>query len=193
MPCFPGPRTLFHVVGRRPRGRWRSVPFAGALATIAVVVSLVACGSDVPASPPPISPGTAAAPRELNIIMKDYTYIPAQIDVVPGETVLLHVVNGGLEVHEVVIGNAAIQDAWEVAEAATVGAPPGPTPLVTVPPGLEGVRVVAASGERVDVTWTVPSAPAAGASPEPLIVGCHIPGHWAKGMQAPVRFVSSGG
>jgi len=193
MPCFTRPRRLFHGAGRRPRGRWWGVPFADALATIAVVVSLAACGSDVPPSSPPISPGTVAAPRELNIIMKDYAYIPAEIDVVPGETVLLHVVNGGLEVHEVVIGNAAIQDAWEVAEAATVGAPPGPTPLVTVPPGLEGIRVVAASGERVDVTWTVPSVPAAGASPEPLIVGCHIPGHRAKGMQAPVRFVSSGG
>ena len=60
----------------------------------------------------------------------------------PGETVLLHVINGGLEVHEAVIGDAAVQDAWEVAEAATAGAPPGPTPLVSVPPGVAGLRVV---------------------------------------------------
>ena len=25
-----------------------------------------------------------------------------------------------------------------------------------------------------------------------LIVGCHIPGHWARGMQVPVRFVAPG-
>ena len=49
--------------------------------------------------------------------------VPARrvLDLVPGETVLLHVINGGLEVHEAVIGDAAVQDAWEVAEAATVG------------------------------------------------------------------------
>ena len=105
----------------------------------------------------------------------------------PGETVLFHVVNAGLEVHEVVIGDARVQAAWEVAEAATVGAPPGPTPLVSVPPGMAGLRVVVRSGERVDVRWTVPSPDA------PLIVGCHIPGHWARGMQVPMRFVVPGG
>jgi uncharacterized cupredoxin-like copper-binding protein len=193
MQRFHGLRTLFHGTSLRPPDRRLGGSLAAALVGAAVAVSIAACGSDAPAGTPPISPGNAAAPRELNIIMKDYSYLPPVIDVVPGETVLLHVVNGGLEVHEVVIGNTAVQDAWEVAEAATVGAPPGPTPVVTVPPGREGVRVVARSGERVDVTWTVPSAPAAGASPEPLIVGCHIPGHWAKGMQAPVRFVAAGG
>ena len=62
----------------------------------------------------------------------------------PGETVLLHVINGGLEVHEAVIGDAAVQDAWEVAEAATVGRPPGPTPVVSVPPDVAGLRIVVA-------------------------------------------------
>ena len=75
----------------------------------------------------------------------------------PGETVLLHVINGGLEVHEAVIGDAAVQDAWEVAEAATVGAPPGPTPVVSVPPDVAGIRIVVRSGERVDLVWTVPA------------------------------------
>ena len=69
---------------------------------------------------------------------------PTPLDLVPGETVLLHVINGGLEVHEAVIGDAAVQDAWEVAEAATVGRPPGPTPVVSVPPDVAGLRVVVA-------------------------------------------------
>lgn len=193
MQRFQGHRLPFHGMRlsrpNRRLGAWLTAALVGG----AVVVSLAACGSDAPTGTPPISPGTVAAPRELNVIMKDYSYLPPVIDVVPGETVLLHVVNGGLEIHEVVIGNLAVQDAWEVAEAATVGAPPGPTPVVTVPAGLEGIRIVARSGERVDATWTVPSAPAAGGSREPLIVGCHIPGHWAKGMQAPVRFVAAGG
>ena len=71
-------------------------------------------------------PGVVGAPREVNIIAKDYSFLPDALDLVPGETVLLHVINGGLEVHEAVIGDAAVQDAWEVAEAATAGAPARP-------------------------------------------------------------------
>ena len=95
------------------------------------------------------------------------------MDLVPGETVLFHLVNAGLEVHEVVIGDARVQAAWEAAEAATVGAPPGPTPLVSVPPGLAGLRVVIRSGERVDVRWTVPSpaAPPDRGLPHPRSLG----------------------
>jgi len=134
---------------------------------------------------PPIVPGASAAPREVNLIAKDYSFLPDTLDLVPGETVLLHVINGGLEVHEAVIGAAAVQDAWEIAEAATIGAPPGPTPVVSVPPDVAGLRIVVRSGERVDVVWTVPAVSPATA----WLVGCHIPGHWARGMQIPVRWV----
>ena len=75
----------------------------------------------------------------------------------PGETVNLHVINGGLDVHEAIIGDATVQDAWEAAEAAAADAPPGPTPAVSVPPELEGLRIVVESGQRVDIVWTVPS------------------------------------
>ena len=151
---------------------------------VVLAASVMACASAAPVATPPISPGTAASPREVNIIAREYRFDPPSVDLVPGETVLFHIINGGLETHEVVIGDAAVQDAWEVAEAATVGAPPGPTPLVSVPPGRQGLRVVVRSGERVDVAWTVPT------STDQLIVGCHIPGHWEKGMQVPVHFVT---
>ena len=133
---------------------------------------------------PPIVPGTSDAPREVNLIARDYVFLPATLDVVPGETVVLHVVNGGLTVHEAIIGDTAVQDAWEAAEALAADPPPGPTPLVSVPPDVGGLRIVVASGQRVDATWTVP------ADAEPLVVGCHIPGHWAEGMRIPVRFVA---
>ena len=94
----------------------------------------------------PPSPGSGA-PREVNLIAKDYSFLPDALDLIPGETVLLHVVNGGLEIHEAVIGDQAVQDAWEVAEAATVGAPPGPTPVVSVPPDVSGIRIVVATGQ----------------------------------------------
>lgn len=155
---------------------------AGVLTFAAIVI--VGCEAGAPSVTPPIVPGASGSPREVNLIAKDYSFLPDALDLAPGETVLLHVINGGLEVHEAVIGDAAVQDAWEVAEAATAGAPPGPTPVVSVPPGVGGVRIVVKSGERVDLVWTVPDV-------SPTVawqVGCHIPGHWARGMQIPVRW-----
>lgn len=152
---------------------------------------LAACAAAGPGATPPVVPGTSAAPRAVNIVMRDYAYVPTVVDLVPGETVALHVINGGLETHEAVVGDMPAQLAWEAAEAATVGAPPGPTPVVAPPAGFEGLRVVAGSGQLVDVTWTVPAD--AVAAPSGWFVGCHIPGHWAKGMVVPVRLVDAAG
>jgi uncharacterized cupredoxin-like copper-binding protein len=150
---------------------------------------VAACDPGTAPPTPPISPGTAAAPREVNIIARDWTFQPAVVDVVAGETVLLHVVNGGLDVHEAVIGDDAVQGAWEAAEtAASVGQVPGPTPRVSLDPSVGGLRIVVGSGQRVDTAWTVPSTEPPGG----LVVGCHIPGHWAKGMVVPIRFVQPG-
>ena len=133
---------------------------------------------------PPIVPGTGAAPREVNLIASDYVFNPSVLDLVPGETVILHVINGGLDVHEAIIGDATVQDAWEVAEAAAADAPPGPTPAVSVPPERGGPadrrRVRPARRRRLDRAVDARS---------PLVVGCHIPGHWDEGMHIPVRFV----
>lgn len=137
-----------------------------------------------PPATPPLAPGESDAPREVNLIARDFAFEPPTLDLIPGETVLLHVVNGGLAVHEAVIGDTAVQDAWEAAEAATAGAPPGPTPQVSVPPATAGIRIVVGSGERVDLLWTVPTAVGE------WTVGCHIPGHWAQGMRIPIRWVA---
>ena len=164
--------------------RLRLVARAVATAAFALAAIVLAGCAPAPPGPTPIpTPGTVGHPREVNIIAREYTFDPSFVDLVPGETVLLHVVNAGLDVHEVVIGDATVQDAWEVAEAAVAGAPPGPTPVVSVPPDRAGLRVVVTSGQRIDAVWTVPAA-----TTPALIVGCHIPGHWAKGMQVPVRF-----
>ena len=154
------------------------------LACCVVLVAFSACDAGAPEQTPPPAPGTAGHPRDVNIVTREYGYSPPVVDLVPGETVLFHVVNAGLEIHEVVIGDVGVQDAWEAAEAATAGAPPGPTPAVSVTPALAGLRIVVPSGARVDALWTVPT------DGPPLIVGCHIPGHWEKGMQVPIRMVS---
>lgn len=158
----------------------------------AASTAVFAFGCD--AGPPPVTPtpvaGTPAAPREVNLIAKDYSFQPATLDLIPGETVLLHVINGGLEVHEAVIGDDAVQMAWENAEAATVGAPPGPTPVVSVPPDISGVRVVVRSGELVDLRWTVPADVLDTPDATGWTVGCHIPGHLANGMSIPIRWIA---
>ncbi len=162
-------------------------------ATLPLALALLvgACGAGTPAGTPAITPGTGSSPREVNVVTRDYAYVPPVVDLAPGETVLLHVVNSGLEEHEAVFGTLADQLAWEAGEEATVGHPPGPTPYVAAPPGFEGVRVVVGSGQRVDVTWTVPAD--AGDAAGGWFVGCHIPGHWQKGMVAPVRLVGPDG
>ena len=156
---------------------------------VPVLAALAGCEPASAPATPPILAGDSRSPREVNLIAKDYAFLPATLDLLPGETVLLHVINGGLETHEAIIGDAAVQDAWEVAEAATAGGPPGPTPLVSVPPDVAGVRIVVRSGERVDLVWTVPMARSAAA----WSVGCHIPGHLEKGMIIPIRWAAPNG
>jgi uncharacterized cupredoxin-like copper-binding protein len=165
---------------------------ARAILVVTVAIVFGACEAGPAPATPPVVPGGSQAPREVNLIAKDYSFLPATLDVVPGETVLLHVINGGLEIHEAIIGDAAVQEAWEQAEAAVAGAPPGPTPVVTVPDDVQGLRIVVRSGERVDVVWTVPAGAATpDGSAATLIVGCHIPGHWERGMWIPVRWAGA--
>jgi uncharacterized cupredoxin-like copper-binding protein len=182
------------------RGGTAPVPHDGAvhpstslrvLAVTILAAAVGACGSGGPPATPPITPGASTTPRDVNIVMREYGYVPQVVDLVPGETVVFHVLNGGLETHEAVVGDLEAQLAWEDAERATIDHPPGPTPFVPPPEGFDGTRIVAGSGQRLDVTWTVPAdAPDAAGG---WFVGCHIPGHWAKGMVVPVRFVRPGG
>lgn len=174
---------------RFPHRAARPLAQVAGLALAAIIVA--ACGSTAPGATPPITPGTGSAPRTVNIVARDYAYVPTTVDLVPGETVKFQVINGGLVVHEAIVADLEDQMAWEAAEAAVADPPPGPTPFVPDPPGFEGTRIVVESGQRLDVTWTVP--PDAASAPTGWFVGCHIPGHWAKGMVVPVRFVDQAG
>lgn len=188
-PTAPGPVPAYTVAvtpslpARRSRAPVRPRLLA-ALAAFAALAVATGCTVGGPPATPPIVPGSTGAPREVNVVLKDWLFLPDPVDVVPGETVILHVINGGLEVHELVIGDQAVQDAWEAAEGAAANPPPGPTPVVSVAPEQAGVRVVVPSGKLVDVVWTVPSE---ASEVEALVFGCHIPGHWARGMRADVR------
>lgn len=168
----------------------RTVSTASVAALLALLGMVVAGCTATPAGTPRITPGTGEAPREVNVIAKEWTYLPSPVDLVPGETVVLHLLNGGTEPHEWVFGDERVQAAWAAAEAAVAGAPPGPTPAVSVPPQVAGLRVTARSGERVDVTWQVP---ADGPSQRGFILACRIPGHFESGMAVPVRWVGRDG
>ncbi len=171
----------------------RRVAASLALPACLVLAAVVTAGCETgtPGATPQITPGTGSAPRTVNIVARDYAYVPTTVDLVPGETVTFQVINGGLVVHEAIVSDLEDQMAWEEAEAAAADPPPGPTPFVPPPPGFEGTRIVVESGQRLDVTWTVP--PDAASAPGGWFVGCHIPGHWAKGMVVPVRFVDQAG
>ena len=82
---------------------------------LGLAVGLVLLGSDLAARPvasPAIGqPGTVAAPRDVNVIMRDYHFDPTPLYLYPGETVRFNIVNGGMLEHELVLGDAAVQQA----------------------------------------------------------------------------------
>jgi uncharacterized cupredoxin-like copper-binding protein len=149
-----------------------------------VLVVLGASLAGAPSPTPDLSrPGTADVPRSVNVIMRDYRFDPTPMYLVPGETVRLNVVNGGLVEHELVLGDAALQQAWSRADAAAT--PPGPfatAPAASVAPGLGGVRLVLASGSATTVDYAVPTGS--------IEMICHLPGHAERGMVGQVRLVT---
>jgi uncharacterized cupredoxin-like copper-binding protein len=129
-------------------------------------------------SPSVVQPGTVDAPRAVTVIMRDYLFEPNPLALVPGETIRLSAVDAGLEPHELVIGDVAVQDAWAAANAAATPAGPLATaPPASAPAGTAGLRVYVQSGQTVTVDWTVPVD-------GPLVMQCHLPGHLERGMTA---------
>ena len=144
------------------------------------------CEAGAPSATPPIVPGASGSPREVNLIAKDYSFLPDALDLAPGETVLLHVINGGLEVHEAVIGDAAT--------SRTPGRPPKPRPSARRParrrssasrPSVGGVRIVVqlrrAGRPRLD-------GPGRRRRPPPGSSAATSPVTGTRGMQIPVRW-----
>jgi uncharacterized cupredoxin-like copper-binding protein len=148
-----------------------------------VLVALGCAASPTPAWTAPPGAGTADAPRDINVIMRDYLFEPNPIVLHPGETVRFNVINGGLLPHEFVLGDADVQAAWASAEAAAT--PPGFTatpPPVSLPPEQAGLRIFLDSGQSASVVYQVPVG-------ETLELACQIPGHVAAGMVGTIELV----
>jgi uncharacterized cupredoxin-like copper-binding protein len=144
-----------------------------------LIVSLVLLGAALagaPAAVPQVTPGTAAQPREVNVILRDYHFDPTPLYLYPGETIRLNVINAGLVEHELVLGDAAVQGAWDAAdERATPPAAFATAPPASVAPDVGGLRLVLASGASTSVVYEVPGDQA-------LELICHLPGHEQRGM-----------
>jgi len=162
------------------------------VARVAVAANLVliilGCGSPPPAQwTAAPSAGTADAPRDVNVIMRDYLFEPDPIVLHTGETVRFNIINAGLLPHEFVLGDADVQAAWASAEAAAT--PPGFTatpPPVSLPPEQAGLRIYLDSGQSASAVYQVPADQA-------LELACQIPGHVAKGMVGTVELVGPDG
>ena len=61
--------------------------------------------------------------------------------------------------------------------------------LTTTGPDLADLHRVVETALEEDLRYGPDATTAAGG----WFVGCHIPGHWQKGMVVPVRFVGAGG
>ncbi|MFN8624147.1 MAG: hypothetical protein U0869_25680 [Chloroflexota bacterium] len=175
----------------RPEPRISRAPVIVVGIFFAIAVTLVIIGAQLSLSPPPqvtiTTPGTADAPRPINVIMRDYHFDPTPVILVPGETVRITLFNAGMVDHEMTLGDAAVQEAWFKADAAAT--PPVPfasAPPASVTPGTGGLRVLLASGKQAIVEYTVP------ASGQVLLL-CNLPGHIARGMIGQVELRSLGG
>jgi len=164
---------------RAPRrvSRWPVVVTIVGLALAGVLVYIGGRLAAAPAPTPDLSrPGTVDQPRAVTVIMRDYVFNPTPLYLVPGETVIFTVIDGGLLPHEFVLGDAQVQQAWAAANAAA--GPAGPlasAPRASVPGGTGGVEVVLDPGEQATLTYTVPAT-------QQLQLMCHLPGHVERGM-----------
>jgi uncharacterized cupredoxin-like copper-binding protein len=162
---------------RRRVSRW---PVIVLIVGLSLAASLVILGADLagrPVESPPLgTPGTAASPRVVTIIMRDYRFDPTPLYLYPGEHIRLNVVNAGMVEHELVLGDAAVQAAWASADAAAT--PPAPfttAPPASAPADTGGLRVLLPSGGSTIVDYAVPEA-------DNVLLICHLPGHQEKGM-----------
>jgi uncharacterized cupredoxin-like copper-binding protein len=155
-----------------------------ALAISLVLLGATLAGAPAPTPAPSALPGTDASPREVNVIMRDYVFDPTPLYLYPGETIQLNVFNGGMVEHELVLGDAAVQQAWSDEDAAAT--PPGAfatAPPASVDPTVGGLRILLPSGGTSSVIYHVPQA-------GELQMLCHLPGHLERGMAADVVFVT---
>jgi uncharacterized cupredoxin-like copper-binding protein len=117
--------------------------------------------------------GTAANPRVINLKVDGYQFVPDHVVVSEGETVRFVVTNPTDMAHEVYIGTLAEQQADESVHQS---AAPMEQAKVTSHMGY-GEYLAAYSSIAFEYTFS---------GAQEVMIGCHLPGHWARGMKATV-------
>jgi uncharacterized cupredoxin-like copper-binding protein len=128
-----------------------------AVAAVLVALTLTACA---PAS------GEEPSEQTVHVRLHYSRFHPAVFEFGAGTTVTFVVENADPIDHEFIVGDEGVQLAHERGTEAYH--PPRPGEM-TVP-----------AGEIATTTYTF-------TDPGALIIGCHLPGHYAYGMQAAVR------
>lgn len=122
----------------------------------------------------PTTTAQPASPATVQVTMDEFLYRPRRIQVPAGVPITFEVANDGLVDHELVIGDVHVQEEAEEAMAASGGhgdghggghAHDGDVPTLYLEPGETGT---------IEATFDEPGT---------LLIGCHVPGHWAAGMK----------
>jgi len=117
--------------------------------------------------------GTTANPRLINLTVDGYRFVPDHVTVAEGETVRFVVTNPTDMAHEVYIGTPAEQQADE-----SVHQSAAPMDQAKVASHM-GYGEYLAAYSSIDFEYTFSGA-------QEVMIGCHLPGHWAKGMKATI-------
>lgn len=104
--------------------------------------------------------------RTVEITIHHSRFLPANLEVAPGTTVRFVLRNTDPIDHEFILGDENVQARHETGTEAHHGAKPGE---VSVPAGGEA-----------STSYTL-------SEPGTLLIGCHLPGHYAYGMRGSVR------
>ena len=140
------------------------------LAALLLMAPLAGCASQTGLRGPNalLGAGTAGTSGEtVTLTVRHSRFLPSTVDVRPGATVRLVVRNLDPIAHELIVGDQGVQDAHEAGTETSHGDRPGE---VSVP-----------AGATVETTYTFPPRPGT------VLLGCHLPGHWAYGMRGTVR------
>ena len=138
------------------------------LATIALPLVLAAllagCSGNAPAT----------GPRVIEVTIDGYHFVPDHFTVHRGETVRFLVSNPDRIGHELFIGTIEEQAARRGTEVAT------PSDAADVAHFGYGIYLPALTDGEFDYAFSNESD---------LLIGCHIPGHWERGMVATIDVV----
>ncbi|HET8522361.1 MAG TPA: plastocyanin/azurin family copper-binding protein, partial [Thermomicrobiales bacterium] len=176
---FQPPRSVEAILHPSLRGRVAEYAYLVGIALIAVAIGVLAIvyGPDQNAQSMAMSPASGAQAarlalpdRTIEIATTDqFRFTPSDITVREGETVAFVITNNSNAPHEFVIGDESVQQAHEEEMAS------GDEMMNGDSMNGQPYAVDVAPGETATLVYTFDK-------PGTLLIGCHVPGHYAAGM-----------